>query len=287
MTSAYVDHSLACYSLDTMDYVETLQLLSTPLYHEPKVERETESDIADKDAGSDYEPVYSILMSRPEIMVENSLNKQNTQQSLFDLYNEYSSTESKTETENEPTVIPVIPVDRFEEQQANLPYIPPVIVPKYAPLAPPSPPPPSPPPDMPILLSEPVEQVPIPCSSPITKPVTVSCNEEEGILHPNLLCRGSRGKCIYYQGQWLTPNQFEYHTGRERSKYWKRSLYIDGKSLVHIMREGKLTEHDRSCTCGPMERRNEPKFFTGVSWAIITSRFLLLSLSNELISFYH
>ena len=263
MASVELDHTLACYPLDTMEYIETLHVLSAPLYHEPKVESERET--ADKEP--DYEPVYGVLMSRPEIMVENSLNKQNKQQSLFDLFNEYSPNEKKrkTESESETHVIPIMTVDRFEEDQANLTYTPPVKVQKYAPLAPPSPPPISPPRDMPMLLSEPVEQVHIPCSSPITKPVTVSCNEEEGVLHPNLLCRGSRGKCIYYQGQWLTPNQFEYHTGRERSKYWKRSLYVGGKSLVHIMREGKLTEHDRSCTCGPMERRNEPKFFTGVS----------------------
>ena len=32
------------------------------------------------------------------------------------------------------------------------------------------------------------------------------------------LCQGSKGPCISFQGSWLTPNEFQYISGRETAK---------------------------------------------------------------------
>ena len=32
------------------------------------------------------------------------------------------------------------------------------------------------------------------------------------------LCQGSKGPCIWFQGAWLTPNEFQFISGRETAK---------------------------------------------------------------------
>lgn len=32
------------------------------------------------------------------------------------------------------------------------------------------------------------------------------------------LCQGSKGPCIWFEGSWLTPNEFQYISGRETAK---------------------------------------------------------------------
>lgn len=246
--------------LDTSSYLH----LSAPLYHEPASESESETTEPESD------PVFADLLSVEEIAVRNSLNGDtNKIKSIFDeeicKFSETDETMTAIDvlsTDQSGAWIPLEDLDKAEYDLSCQSYSPPRLA---APAPAPAPPPRSPtPPPLDYTFSEPVEQPhPIPCGSPITRPIKVYCNEESGVLHPDMLCRGSRGRCILYHGEWLTPNQFEYHTGRERSKYWKRSLYYEGRSLVLLFREGKLTEHDRSCSCGPLERRDEPRKFPG------------------------
>ena len=258
-----VNHSLAAYDINSIVTHEdcTENTLPSPLYHELNEvdnEEELEEEIVFRDQTClrSKDKVFDYLLSNSEILIENTLNNKN----LCSVFDGWSDTlDSKTQA---PFVIPVLESDLCEELESVATYRPPSPqyiarpvspeeeAPENVPLPPPSPPP---------------REAPLRCGPPISKPLTVTCNEEEGIFHPSLLCRGSRGKCIHYQGEWLTPNQFEYHTGRAQSKYWKRSIYALGTPLVNLMREGRMAEHDRSCTCGEMERRDQPKQFHGVS----------------------
>lgn len=245
--------------------------------------------LSDQDMSSP-EPVMGPLLTHQEILVENHLNSKCSTPSLFDLFNEYSNGNNPNDqmssnnisikqefsdqnlrtapqnmnfypTFNTPiqpdTHIPVITMDSFQCLRETMSYsAPPPIQPAYQTCNPPTPPQASPPP--PLTHYDPIIEVrrspePIICSSPIRNPVKVSCNTCTATLYPNLLCRGSRGRCILYNGEWLTPNQYEYRAGRERSKYWKRSLYIEGKSLLTLIKEGKLHEHQRACTCQDSE----------------------------------
>ena len=293
--------------IDTINFIETLDLLSAPLFHDISTRNAENIDLTTRNAenidltsqnaenidlnsqnalsfelkNSDIlyknkefsmnsycsdlcvddksflertDKVFDDLLSRTEMFVENTVNSTSFR-SVFDTWPESAYIMSHDQ-------IPVIEEDLDVELESVTCYRAPS--PKQYDEPPKTPPCDTPPPG---------PSEPIPESSPavmvrqgpvIIKPLTVTCNEEEAVLHPDLLCRGSRGKCILYQGQWLTPNQFEYHTGRAQSKYWKRSIYAMGTPLVSLMREGRLSEHDRSCTCGEMERRDEPKRFTGV-----------------------
>ena len=258
---------LSGYQLDTLSQDATLNLLSAPLFHhqDPNHRDPFTQQSAPKDGSdSDLECTdYQALLCRGEVYALNCANNTNHLSLMDYVVNSYPPSTSLLP----PSSTSSIPMEEsylIDEIESRLCYSPPRVA-APTPTTAPSSPAASPTPardTAPLHHSEPIyEADPIPCSSPITKPFTVQCNEEDGTFHPDKLCRGARGKCIYYQSQWLTPNQFEYHTGRAQSKYWKRSLYAKGKSLIYLFRAGKLTEHDRSCTCGEAERRDEPKDF--------------------------
>ena len=63
------------------------------------------------------------------------------------------------------------------------------------------------------------------------------------------LCQGSKGPCIWFQGTWLTPNEFQYISGRETAKDWKRSIRHCGKSMKLLLTKGILTTHPPICDC--------------------------------------
>lgn len=71
--------------------------------------------------------------------------------------------------------------------------------------------------------------------------IEVECGENKALLYINKLCQGSKGPSIKYRGEWLTPNEFQFVSGRETAKDWKRSIRHKGKSdcqlsarFVHI-----------------------------------------------------
>ncbi|KAG7472752.1 hypothetical protein MATL_G00112230 [Megalops atlanticus] len=79
--------------------------------------------------------------------------------------------------------------------------------------------------------------------------IEVECGENKAFLYINKLCQGSKGPSIKYRGEWLTPNEFQFVSGRETAKDWKRSIRHKGKSLKTLMSKGILQVHPPICDC--------------------------------------
>ncbi|XP_067873143.1 sterile alpha motif domain-containing protein 11 isoform X6 [Heterodontus francisci] len=79
--------------------------------------------------------------------------------------------------------------------------------------------------------------------------IEVECGENKALLYIHKLCQGSKGPSIRYRGDWLTPNEFQFVSGRETAKDWKRSIRHKGKSLKTLMSKGVLQVHPPICDC--------------------------------------
>uniref|UniRef100_A0AAY4DZR0 Sterile alpha motif domain-containing protein 11 n=1 Tax=Denticeps clupeoides TaxID=299321 RepID=A0AAY4DZR0_9TELE len=79
--------------------------------------------------------------------------------------------------------------------------------------------------------------------------IEVECGENKALLYINKLCQGSKGPSIKYRAEWLTPNEFQFVSGRETAKDWKRSIRHKGKSLKTLMSKGILQVHPPICDC--------------------------------------
>jgi len=90
--------------------------------------------------------------------------------------------------------------------------------------------------------------------------IEVECGENKALLYINKLCQGSKGPSIKYRGEWLTPNEFQFVSGRETAKDWKRSIRHKGKTpsltpsspllpLRRVFMQGD-TCFNRSVMCG-------------------------------------
>ncbi|XP_050787361.1 sterile alpha motif domain-containing protein 11 isoform X2 [Gopherus flavomarginatus] len=75
--------------------------------------------------------------------------------------------------------------------------------------------------------------------------IEVECGENKALLYISKLCQGSKGPSIRYRGEWLTPNEFQFVSGRETAKDWKRSIRHKGKSLKTLMSKGILQNRGR------------------------------------------
>ncbi|XP_039265218.2 uncharacterized protein LOC120340895 [Styela clava] len=79
--------------------------------------------------------------------------------------------------------------------------------------------------------------------------IEVECGGNRGLLYVNKLCQGSKGQSIHFGDEWLTPNEFQFISGRETAKDWKRSIRHCGKSLKTLMTKGILQVHPPVCDC--------------------------------------
>ncbi|XP_013417149.1 uncharacterized protein LOC106178465 [Lingula anatina] len=77
----------------------------------------------------------------------------------------------------------------------------------------------------------------------------VECGENRGLMYVSRLCQGSKGPCVYFQETWLTPNEFQYISGRETAKDWKRSIRHKGRSIKLLLTKGILSVHPSTCDC--------------------------------------
>lgn len=68
----------------------------------------------------------------------------------------------------------------------------------------------------------------------------VQCGTNTAKLTLEKLWQGSKGQCINFQGSWLTPNEFQYVSGRETAKDWKRSIRHQGKSIKLLLSKGYI-----------------------------------------------
>lgn len=81
------------------------------------------------------------------------------------------------------------------------------------------------------------------------EPLQIQCGEKTALLYVSKLCQGSKGPCILYGNEWLTPNELQYICGRETAKDWKRSIRHKGKSLKSLIAQGFLKVHPPICDC--------------------------------------
>ena len=44
----------------------------------------------------------------------------------------------------------------------------------------------------------------------------IECGANAALLYLSRLCQGSKGPCIWFQDAWLTPNEFQYISGRRK-----------------------------------------------------------------------
>ena len=79
--------------------------------------------------------------------------------------------------------------------------------------------------------------------------IQVECGHNIGYMNLSKLCQGSKGSCIYYNGLYLTPNEFQFVSGRETAKDWKRSIRHNGKSLKLLIKRKLISVHSNSCEC--------------------------------------
>ncbi|XP_038629579.1 sterile alpha motif domain-containing protein 11 isoform X3 [Scyliorhinus canicula] len=98
--------------------------------------------------------------------------------------------------------------------------------------------------------------------------IEVECGENKALLYIHKLCQGSKGPSIRYRGEWLTPNEFQFVSGRETAKDWKRSIRHKGKSLKTLMSKGVLQNRGRLA-----EKRTIPLPPTRVPKKELTSAF--------------
>eukprot|EP00057_Strongylocentrotus_purpuratus_P011782 XP_011666256.1 PREDICTED: uncharacterized protein LOC100893739 isoform X2 [Strongylocentrotus purpuratus] len=77
----------------------------------------------------------------------------------------------------------------------------------------------------------------------------VACGSNSALLYVNKLCQGSKGQCVLFEDRWYTPNEFQFISGRETAKDWKRSIRHRGKSLKILMGRGLLMAHPLMCEC--------------------------------------
>ena len=77
----------------------------------------------------------------------------------------------------------------------------------------------------------------------------VECGPNKAKIYLSKLCQGSKGPCVLYNQAWLTPNEFQYVSGRETAKDWKRSIRHHGKSMKLLMAKGVMGLNPPSCRC--------------------------------------
>ena len=67
------------------------------------------------------------------------------------------------------------------------------------------------------------------------KCLEIDCGTNKAMLYLSKMCLGSKGACILFKGSWLTPNEFQFVSGRENAKDWKRSIRHNGSSLKLLL----------------------------------------------------
>ena len=77
----------------------------------------------------------------------------------------------------------------------------------------------------------------------------VECGPNKALIHLGKLQMGSKGACVFFEDAWLTPNEFQFVSGRETAKDWKRSIKHFGKSLKLLMAKGFMSLSPPECHC--------------------------------------
>ncbi|XP_056122585.1 nuclear body protein SP140-like protein [Rhinichthys klamathensis goyatoka] len=67
----------------------------------------------------------------------------------------------------------------------------------------------------------------------------VTCGYKEGFLH--LKKYNNKQECIFSEGQWFKPTEFERFAGKERNKKWKTSILSNGIPLQKLIEKAFLS----------------------------------------------
>lgn len=81
--------------------------------------------------------------------------------------------------------------------------------------------------------------------------IEVECGANRALLYVRKLCQGSKGPSIRHRGEWLTPNEFQFVSGRETAKDWKRSIRHKGAPRWGPGRAGPALRSPRTRGSGP------------------------------------
>ena len=86
-------------------------------------------------------------------------------------------------------------------------------------------------------------------ASGLSDVLPVECGEMHARLHLFKIGSGTRGTSIEWEGNWLTPVQFEQISGMERAHNWKQSIRYENRSLNCYIKLGLIKLHHRYCDC--------------------------------------
>ena len=89
----------------------------------------------------------------------------------------------------------------------------------------------------------------------------VTCNLNNAILQAN--CLGGKSKCILFEKELLTPNEFQSLCGLQHVKNWRKSIKHNGKSLDVLIANGQLdiSRADRMKIEEPRSKSNDDEQF--------------------------
>merc|ERR1712131_146323 len=81
--------------------------------------------------------------------------------------------------------------------------------------------------------------------------LAVYCNSAkfQAILDKSRFGSGSKGMCIHYLNEWMTPRMFEVKCGLEKSRDWRRTIHYQGDTLKTLIQYNILKPHAQSCAC--------------------------------------
>jgi hypothetical protein len=79
--------------------------------------------------------------------------------------------------------------------------------------------------------------------------IEVECGGNKAMMFLSKLYQGSKGKCIEFGDNWITPNEFQTMSGRESAKDWKRSIRHRGRSMKLLLSKNILVVHPAACKC--------------------------------------
>jgi len=81
--------------------------------------------------------------------------------------------------------------------------------------------------------------------------LAVYCNSAkfQAILDKSRFGSGSKGMCIHYMSEWMTPRMFEVKCGLEKSRDWRRTIHYQGDTLKTLIQYNILKPHAQSCAC--------------------------------------
>ncbi|XP_067283197.1 nuclear body protein SP140-like protein [Pseudorasbora parva] len=88
----------------------------------------------------------------------------------------------------------------------------------------------------------------------------VTCGDKEGVLYVEKYndSIGAVQDCIFSEGQWFKPTEFERFGGKGKNKKWKKSICCDGVSLekcIECLSVAKENSPESSPVSGRLRRR--------------------------------